>query len=797
MAPAARGGLPPIDEASFGAAHATPSVRKFARELGVNLGSVRGSGEKGRILLDDVKAFVKMVMAGGGPVAAGAGACPRRTTTIRPRSAKSRSSRSTACRRSPARACRPRGSTSRMSRSSTNPTSPISRALRGSLKEKAAAAGVKVTPLAFIIQAAVRAMREFPVLNSQLDESGQNLIFKKFFNVGFAADTPNGLLVPVIKARRQAGRVRHRQGARRSEWQGARRQTTRRRHAGRGVHHLEPGRHRRHAVHAHHQFARSRHPRRFEVGDEAGVGRQAVRAAAHAAAVVLLRSPRHRWRDGRAHRQVPGRHARQARRICSGRCREQDRSDGSGSRQFRRGRHHRRAGQSRRQDRSRNAAGHARNRQGDDGRAVHRRRHRHRSAGAEGRQDRQGWCDRAHRRHAGCRGRRAREAARPPPRPPRSGAGCRLRPQPRRRARRPLPRRNRRSRSSPTCRTIAKPSCWCWAPGPGGYTAAFRAADLGLKVTLVERWPMLGGVCLNVGCIPSKALLHAAKVIDEVGEMRAHGVEFGAPKIDLPKLLEWKNSVVKKAGRRPVGAGEAAQGRSGHGRRQVRQPACHGSHGRGWQDRRRSASSNASSRPAPSPSNYRSSPTIRASSIPPARWSWAACRSACWSSAAASSAWKWPRCMPRWARSFRWSSSPPQLMPGADPDLVQAAGEAPQGALRADPAEHQGHGLHGEAGRPGGGVRRRQWQTHGYLRSRAGGRGPQRQRQAHRSRDRGHRGQRPGHHSRRQADAHQPAACVRHRRSRARARCSRTRPCTRPRWRRKWPRATRATSTRA
>jgi len=82
--------------------------------------------------------------------------------------------------------------------------------------------------------------------------------------------------------------------------------------------------------------------------------------------------------------------------------------------------------------------------------------------------------------------------------------------------------------------------------GPGGYTAAFRAADLGLKVTLVERWPMLGGVCLNVGCIPSKALLHAAKVIDEVGEMSHHGVEYGAPKIDLAKLLDWKNSVVRK-----------------------------------------------------------------------------------------------------------------------------------------------------------------------------------------------------------------------------------------------------------
>ena len=82
--------------------------------------------------------------------------------------------------------------------------------------------------------------------------------------------------------------------------------------------------------------------------------------------------------------------------------------------------------------------------------------------------------------------------------------------------------------------------------GPGGYTAAFRAADLGLKVTLVERWPMLGGVCLNVGCIPSKALLHAAKVIDEVEEMSHFGVSYGAPAVDLPKLLAWKNSVVKK-----------------------------------------------------------------------------------------------------------------------------------------------------------------------------------------------------------------------------------------------------------
>ena len=82
--------------------------------------------------------------------------------------------------------------------------------------------------------------------------------------------------------------------------------------------------------------------------------------------------------------------------------------------------------------------------------------------------------------------------------------------------------------------------------GPGGYTAAFRAADLGLKVTLIERWETLGGVCLNVGCIPSKALLHAAKVIEEAEDMAAHGISFGKPKIDLPKLREWKGSVVKR-----------------------------------------------------------------------------------------------------------------------------------------------------------------------------------------------------------------------------------------------------------
>jgi pyruvate dehydrogenase E2 component (dihydrolipoamide acetyltransferase) len=197
LAPAARGGLPPIDEAGFSAAHASPSVRKFARELGVNLGQVRGGGQKGRILLEDVKAFVKLVMSGGGTTAAPA--LPKAynydpaafgAVEVKPLNRVQKIS-----------GPRLQAAWINIPHVTQFDESDITdlEQLRGALKEKAAAAGVKVTPLAFIIQAALRAMREFPMLNSQLDEAGQNLIFKKFFNVGFAADTPNGLLVPVIK----------------------------------------------------------------------------------------------------------------------------------------------------------------------------------------------------------------------------------------------------------------------------------------------------------------------------------------------------------------------------------------------------------------------------------------------------------------------------------------------------------------------------------------------------------------------------------------------------------------------
>ncbi len=95
--------------------------------------------------------------------------------------------------------------------------------------------------------------------------------------------------------------------------------------------------------------------------------------------------------------------------------------------------------------------------------------------------------------------------------------------------------------------------------GPGGYTAAFRAADLGLKVVLIERYATLGGVCLNVGCIPSKALLHTAKVITEAEETEQHGLSFGKPKIDLDKLRHWKENDV--VGKLTGGLAQMAKGR--------------------------------------------------------------------------------------------------------------------------------------------------------------------------------------------------------------------------------------------
>jgi pyruvate dehydrogenase E2 component (dihydrolipoamide acetyltransferase) len=196
-APIARGpaSLPAVSEAGFSTAHAGPSVRKLARELGVDLARVKGSGQRSRITHDDVKAWVKAILSGG------------------------------AIQAGPALPQVPKVDFAKFGPVEVKPLSRIQKISgprlhaswvnvphvtqyedaditdleleRAKLKDKAAAAGVKVTPLVFIVRAAVLALKEYPTLNASLD--GENMVLKKYFHIGFAADTPNGLMVPVIQ----------------------------------------------------------------------------------------------------------------------------------------------------------------------------------------------------------------------------------------------------------------------------------------------------------------------------------------------------------------------------------------------------------------------------------------------------------------------------------------------------------------------------------------------------------------------------------------------------------------------
>lgn len=154
--------------------------------------------------------------------------------------------------------------------------------------------------------------------------------------------------------------------------------------------------------------------------------------------------------------------------------------------------------------------------------------------------------------------------------------------------------------------------------GPGGYTAAFRAADLGKKVVLVERYPTLGGVCLNVGCIPSKALLHAARVIADADEMGHFGVSFGAPKTDLDKLRGWKDSVVAKLTKGLTGLAKARKVTVVEGKGQFTSPQTIAVETR--EGRKVVSFDNCIMPPALSRRASRACPTTtRASSTPPAR----------------------------------------------------------------------------------------------------------------------------------------------------------------------------------
>jgi pyruvate dehydrogenase E2 component (dihydrolipoamide acetyltransferase) len=196
-APAARPAALTINEAGFATAHASPSVRKFARELGVDLGSVKGTGIKGRVTPDDVKAWVKQALKTG--ALAGGGALPKvpevdftkfGTVEVKPLGRIQKISG-------------PRLQASwlnvphvwQMDEADITDLEET----RNKLKGEANKAGVKLTPLAFILRACVQALREFPLVNTSLDASGQNLVWKKYVHLGFAADTPNGLVVPVIR----------------------------------------------------------------------------------------------------------------------------------------------------------------------------------------------------------------------------------------------------------------------------------------------------------------------------------------------------------------------------------------------------------------------------------------------------------------------------------------------------------------------------------------------------------------------------------------------------------------------
>jgi len=181
--------------------------------------------------------------------------------------------------------------------------------------------------------------------------------------------------------------------------------------------------------------------------------------------------------------------------------------------------------------------------------------------------------------------------------------------------------------------------------GPGGYTAAFRAADLGLSVLLIERYASLGGVCLNVGCIPSKALLHTAAVIQETQEMAAHGVSFGKVNIDIDKLRGFKEEVI----------GKLTNGLSGL----AKQRKITVAHGLASFDGSHSiqialVSNTRSSLQAHRAFAFPDFPMrTSASWTPPERSNWPIFQSDFWSSAVESSAWKWAASMRDWAVRLR------------------------------------------------------------------------------------------------------------------------------------------------
>ncbi|MEM1440289.1 MAG: dihydrolipoyllysine-residue acetyltransferase [Pseudomonadota bacterium] len=187
-----------IDEAGFSKAHASPSVRRLARELGVELGSVKGTGRKGRIIADDVKGWVKQALKGGAAPAAGGGALPATPKVDFTRYGEVTEQPLTRIQK--ISGPRLQASWINLPHVTQHDLADITdmEARRKTLKTKAAERGIKLTPLAFVMRAVVQALAEYPKLNSSLNAAGDGLVMKQYCHIGFAADTDDGLVVPVI-----------------------------------------------------------------------------------------------------------------------------------------------------------------------------------------------------------------------------------------------------------------------------------------------------------------------------------------------------------------------------------------------------------------------------------------------------------------------------------------------------------------------------------------------------------------------------------------------------------------------
>jgi pyruvate dehydrogenase E2 component (dihydrolipoamide acetyltransferase) len=190
--------LPPIDEQGFSRAHASPSVRKLARELGVNLADVEGSGAKNRVLHDDVKAYVKAILTGQGSARPGAPALPETPKVDFAKFGEIELEPLTRVQK--ISGPRLQASWINLPHVTQHDLADITeleerrQELKGPAKER----GISLTPLAFVMKAVVAALQEFPKVNSSLADDGENLVFKKYIHLGFAADTEQGLVVPVI-----------------------------------------------------------------------------------------------------------------------------------------------------------------------------------------------------------------------------------------------------------------------------------------------------------------------------------------------------------------------------------------------------------------------------------------------------------------------------------------------------------------------------------------------------------------------------------------------------------------------